>query len=656
MVLAFTPLLVLTLVVAALRCGSRESESTLREQILAAALIVGAWIALGTEILSSLRLITTGGVTGFWLFATAVAAAGLVWRCQRSGPPVPLRIPGLDAIDAVLTSGIVATALVILVVAWLAPPQSSDSLGYHMSRVMHWTQNRSVAPYPTYDARQLFQPPFAEMVRLHLQLLTGSDQAGCLLQWFGCMGALAAASLVARDLGGRVRAQIFAAAFTLTMPMGLTQATAGKNGWVETLWLLALVHFCITAAWNSPRPPKPGEVVAAFAALGLALMTKVTSWFFAFPFVLLTLLPVFRISSSARRHLVAPVAIGIALVCAINAPYLARNVSIYGNPVAGPATLSKNGLGFVTPGIVVSNALRNAAAQFGTQSASFNETMLGWVVGAHRWIGVDPFDRRISQFDRFKIAPPSRVEEFAFSPLHILLVCAAGAAVLASRRLRAQRSMLSYLAALGSGYLLFCATIKWQGPNARLLMPLLVLAGPFVAVVAGDLFRGRVAPAVAAVLFVACVPYATDTYGRPLSLEPGESVLFTPRSDLYFKRFWQVRRTYDEVARVVKRSHTRNLGVVFTNTGQPEYLLWVLLKDADPGLRIEHVSVTDASGQLYRKPPWRDFQPDLVVVFMTGRSTRFFNPKDIGAGRSVKFVHSYGSARFYEPVVESRAE
>ena len=156
--------------------------------------------------------------------------------------------------DGLLICGIVTIALVLFVVAWLAPPQSSDSIGYHMSRVMHWIQNRSIAPYPTPDSPQLYQPPFAEMVRLHLYILAGGDRAGCLLQWFAAMGTLLAASLLARDLGGGRRAQIFAAVFAVTLPIGATQASSGKNGWVEALWLLSLAHFCAIAvgtAWES---------------------------------------------------------------------------------------------------------------------------------------------------------------------------------------------------------------------------------------------------------------------------------------------------------------------------------------------------------------------------------------------------------------------
>jgi 4-amino-4-deoxy-L-arabinose transferase-like glycosyltransferase len=652
--LAFLPLVVLALIVATLRTSQRESEAMLREDILLAALMIGVSIALGTEALSAFQAISTVGVLGFWLAAIAAAGVALAWRWRRTGPPAPLRIPQLGAVDGFLIGGIVTITLVLLVVAWLAPPQSSDSIGYHMSRVMHWIQNHSIAPYPTSDSPQLYQPPFAEMVRLHLYLLAGGDRSGCLLQWFAAMGALLAASLLARDLGGSRRAQIFAAVFAVTLPIGVTQATSGKNGWVEALWLLALAYFGNAVARRGQQSSLRSNIIAAFAALGLELMTKITSWLFTPPLVILSAVRAFGMPRTAYRRLVAPVVVGSFLVCALIFPYLARNLSVYGNPLADPVFRSEDGLNHVTPAIVASNVIRNAFFQFGTESAFVNEALMGWVTRAHRFIGADPFDPRTTRFGPFRISSPTRVEEVAFSPLHILLVIGTGLVLLVSRRLRGEGFRMPYFAALVAGYVLFCATVRWQPPICRLLMPLLVLAAPLVAVVAADAFKGRVVPALSAILFVACLPYAGRTYARPISFEPGEGIFVTPRIELYFARIPELRETYGEVARVVRDSRTRNLGVVFKRTGQPEYLLWMLLKDANPPVRIENVAVTDASGKLASHAPFRDFRPELVVVFASDSKTPHFDPEIVAAGTRLAFVRSYGSAGFYAPVMECR--
>ena len=310
--------------------------------------------------------------------------------------------------------------------------------------------------------------------------------------------------------------------------------------------------------------PSQSNIVAAFAALGLELMTKITSWLFAAPVVILAFLCAFLSPRTAYRRLVAPVVVGSFLVCALIFPYLARNLSVYGNPLADPVFRSRDGLNHVTPAIVASNVMRNAFFQFGTGSSAVNEALMLWVVRAHRFIGADPFDPQTTNFYPFRISSPTRVEEVAFSPLHILLVIGAGLALLGSRRLRGKGTRMSYFVALGAGYVLFCATVRWQPPSCRLLMPLLVLAGPLVAVVAADVFKGRGVPALSVILFAACLPYVGSTSARPFSFEPGKGILATSRIELYFARVPDLRKTYGEVARVVRDSGIRNLGVVFT--------------------------------------------------------------------------------------------
>jgi 4-amino-4-deoxy-L-arabinose transferase-like glycosyltransferase len=641
---AFAPLVLAVLLTGILRSGTRAG--VLRDDLLVAVLATGVSIGLATETLSFFRGITESGVRAFWLLAVATAAVALAWRWRQVGRPAPLHLPKLDLVDRAMLGGIATLAIVLLVVAWLAPPQSSDALSYHMGRVMHWIQNGSVAPYPTYDSRQLYHPPLAEMVQLHLYLLSGSDRAGSLLQWVAMMFTLLAVSRVAQDLGGGRRAQIFAALVAITLPIGVTQATAGKNGWVEALWLLSFTCFSKAAAERFPVPSR-ASVVAAFAALGLGLMTKLTSWLFAGPIAVVAAVRLLRLRGVAWRTLAAPAALGFVVACALTFPFLARNVSIYGNPVVDPVARARSGLTYVTPATITSNAIRNAFMQLGTDSPAVNSALMSVVDAAHYWLGVSPQDPRTSNFAKFQVLPPTKIEEWANSPLHILLLVGVGVGLLASARLRAHGASLAYLAALGAGYVLFCATVAWQPPNCRLLLPLLVLASPLVAVVIAGVLAGRVVPLVSAVLVLAAFPYAIGTDSRPLSFEPGKGLLATPRSELYFTRFEGFRRPYTEVARVVRESRVRNLGVVFPRYDHPEYLLWVLLQESGQPVRVEHVLIPSASARLLEQPPFRDFRPDLVVVF--ARNVKHpFEEEVSAAGSMWRFVRRQGLAGLYE--------
>ncbi|MCL2930746.1 MAG: hypothetical protein MGG11_00090 [Trichodesmium sp. MAG_R03] len=105
-------------------------------------------------------------------------------------------------------------------IAMVAPPNNWDSMTYHMSRVVHWMQNQSVAHYPTYNLPQLFHPPFAEFTITHLQILSGGDIFANLVKWLSALSIIGV-SLIAKQLGAKEQGQVFAVVFCATLPMGI---------------------------------------------------------------------------------------------------------------------------------------------------------------------------------------------------------------------------------------------------------------------------------------------------------------------------------------------------------------------------------------------------------------------------------------------------
>ena len=124
--------------------------------------------------------------------------------------------------------------MMLLLVAWIAPPSNVDSLLYHISRIVHWAQNGSLEHYATGYHHQLFMPPWAELANLHLRILWGSDRPADLVQWFRRVGSVAIASGVGELLGLRRKGQLITAVFIAGIPMGILQATSTQNDYVVT--------------------------------------------------------------------------------------------------------------------------------------------------------------------------------------------------------------------------------------------------------------------------------------------------------------------------------------------------------------------------------------------------------------------------------------
>ena len=151
---------------------------------------------------------------------------------------------------------------------------------YHMSRVVHWIQNKSVWHYPTHILRQIELNPWAEFAITHLQILSGGDYWANFVQWFFMLGSLIGVSLIAKEFGADARGQVFATVFAATIPMGILQSTSTQNDYAVSFWLVCFVYYGILIQ----KATKWQYVLAFGASLGLAFLTKGTAYLYAIPF------------------------------------------------------------------------------------------------------------------------------------------------------------------------------------------------------------------------------------------------------------------------------------------------------------------------------------------------------------------------------------
>src|SRR5262249_32912711 len=155
-----------------------------------------------------------------WLIMLAASTALLI-RLPASWPNSQLNL-------LQLTSLIPLGALLVVLggIAVLAPPNTEDSMTYHLPRVVHWEQNASLAPYATHCLRQLDLQPGAEFVLLHLRLLSGGDLASGAVQLVSMVGSLVVTSLIASGLGAKRVGQLFATRVAASVPIGVLEATS----------------------------------------------------------------------------------------------------------------------------------------------------------------------------------------------------------------------------------------------------------------------------------------------------------------------------------------------------------------------------------------------------------------------------------------------
>jgi drug/metabolite transporter (DMT)-like permease len=146
-----------------------------RDAALMAALVWGVYLTTVTEILSLFGWLTSVGLVVAW----GAAVVGIVWSVFGRAEARPYEHTDNVGMAFWPSAGLIALLLIILITgitAFIAPPNTWDSMTYHMARVAHWVQNQSIDHYPASDLRQLYQHPWAEYAITHLYVLAGSDR------------------------------------------------------------------------------------------------------------------------------------------------------------------------------------------------------------------------------------------------------------------------------------------------------------------------------------------------------------------------------------------------------------------------------------------------------------------------------------------------
>jgi hypothetical protein len=539
---------------------------------LAAAVAIGAVVTLSTEVLSLSGGLTRQNVTLVWL-AIAVIAVVLLWRQRTSlsRPSLPTR-----PIDRVLMGGVAVLVAVLGCVALVVPPNTWDALVYHVPRIMHWAQQGSVAHYDTTIARQLYQPPGASFVLLHLYLLAQGDRLTNLVQWTSMIGALAGVAVLTARLGGSGRAQVLAVVVAATIPIGVLQATTTQNDYVGAFWLICLAEFVVAR-----RGPVP-----VGAALGLALLTKGTSYAFAAPYVAW-----WAVERSVRERWRAAPAIALVglLAVGLNAGHYARNLKWFGAPLGpgrdGPFVYANERIGILP---TLSVAARNVALQIATPWPRVNASLTAATTVLHKWARLSVDDPATTWYGtRFVVGPIRLHEDLVPNGVHLVLMAVSVAAVLLRRR---PGRLVIYSLALIAAFLAFSAVFRWQPWHTRLELPLFVLGAP----VAGLMMERRriIGQVTAAGLLGLALLVLIWNESRPLL---GQRSVF--RADRVAQMF-VIRRDLEAPYRAAVAKLTE-LGcqrlMVWLSMDAAEYPLWVLTGAPWSGVRIEHFRVTPPS-------------------------------------------------------------
>ncbi len=583
-----------------------------RAAFLKAAIAWGGLVVLLSEGLSLFHALSRVALAAGWTIAL-LGLLGLGWKKRRLAKPL-IRFSALrgQKIDALFLAVPAVFFAVLALIAWLAPPNTNDSLSYHMSRVMHWVQNQGLQHYPTPINRQVWMPPWAEMAILQFQVLLGSDRLANFVQWFSAAASVIAVSLIAQRLGAGFGGQVTAAVFCATIPMGILQSSSTQNDYVVSFWIACLAYFTVVA---HQRRLALAEWAWLSLAVALGMLTKGTCYAYALPllgWLLASALRRERWGSLAGRAL-----LGLVVVALVNGGAWARNLQTYRFPLGPPAAVQNLSNQSHTPAAMISNLARNAGLHLGTPYGRLNKGVMTAIAWLHDRLGQPLNDSAVTlKANKFQVQYSTH-EDYAGNPVHfgLLFLFALCLPFFFARQRETRDQGLLYTLIVLSTFLLFSILYKWQSFGSRLQLPFFVLAAPLAGLAGEGLRRPAVRAALVAILTVQGISYLIYNPSRMLVQKaPGLPTLFNKsRDELLFANSGEIRRGYLSVSRAAAATGCRSIGLVIDSSDK-EYPFWALLSPSGKEARLEHLGV---SPPLDRYAP-QDFQPCLVICTICG--------------------------------------
>ena len=613
----------------------------IRGSVLLAATSWGVLVTLFTESLSALRILNFQAVTACW----GLTAALCLCLVMRGGNPAKIRlisglrehgaVPGAVAVQLLL---IAVLAMLTGIVAVVAAPNTGDSMVFHMSRVAHWIQNRTVAHYPTHILKQIYMAPWAEFPIAHLQVLSAGDRWANMVEYAAMLGGLIGVSLVAKELGGGIFDQVFSVSFVASIPSGILQASSSQTDWVAAFWLVSFVYFGLRASSTLEEKTHIHLCFASGAALGLSVLSKSYSYMYALPFVVWFL---FEAARNRGRNVWKTVGIVLVVSLALNAGHYLRNFNMFGSPFAPRDELASVTNQVVSFKAAASNVLRNVAVNLGTPFDTINRGIDQGVFRIHSALGIDVNDPRTTYLTNKFGAGYSFEENAAPNPLHFVFVIVTGVAFVLLHKRNTVR-VSRYACCTLAGFLLLCVMLKWARCYPRYHLTFLTLAAPLVAMQLGRMVGSRMTAACSVVLLVCGMPMVF--WGEPRPLAGPTSVLLSSRDSRYLSwNHFYCERCINEMVYTVQQLRPKRIGLI-TNWFCFEYPLWVFLKANDNDFpTIEHVSVKNVSGRKGYSAPGIAGKPDCIITMCLGsdetllteygRYRRIFLYRGSGAGR-----------------------
>lgn len=567
-----------------------------------------------TEIFSVFHLLTKNSLLLAWSVLSAILLCSLLLSKKRSlsGSYIKNSFKKLKNIK-LLHIAVIIYGLFMLFLSYKTVPYNWDSMTYHMSRICHWTQNKSVSHYSTNIIRQVASPVLHEFVDVQVYIL--SDRKEMLLNLLQCFSYLTSAGMVyciAQKLQCRKGFCRIAALLYLSLPIAFAESFTTQNDNFATVWMLYFAYILLDFTNLDQKIILTKDTISKVCTLGilvsLGYLTK-PSVCIGMAVMVLWLLAVCIRRRDSFKTLIELIGAVIPSIVLPLLPELIRNIKTF-SALSDPMTGQRQLIGTLNPLYMFINFLKNILFNLPNVYIYSSDYLLTrFIEKAAGVLHVDLNAASISEDGGsflMHTAPDYR-HDTALNPIIIMLfIFFILYGILHLRQKNLKNALLSYSFASTACFLIFCCVLRWEPFVSRYMSAYLALLCPMIALQLDKLNNLKLQSAITGIICFLCIAdlFSMGRYHRNLYAWHGAGV--TPSG--YFMNRVGEQEPYMTAVETIQKYGFQKIGLKIEEDNY-EYPLWKMLENDVS--EIEHVYVENATAKYENT----DFTPDCIIWF-----------------------------------------
>jgi len=602
-----------------------------RMSVLQSATLLGGYMVLFSELLSLFHALTVFWVAAFWgaalIFSTILGwRSGWIHEGFQSLKTGWTKPGWFDILAGTILTIILA---LLFFVAVKSPVNNNDALRYHLARVVHWIQDQSLSHFATAYLPQVMHPIGAELEIFNIYLLWGNDRPVNLVQWISMVGALVAVSGLVSLMGGSKTAQWLAITFSVSLPVGILEATNAQNDLVTAFWYLTLLYSILLLKCHKSFI---FDSIIIGLCLGMGMLSKATFYTFAIaPLVYMTIL-FFRYYKT-RQAIISLFLVGIIAI-SLNLGFWTRNILSFGSPFGQQDFVAGHISRGLVPGTILTGSLRNLSQNLVTPSDSFNAMIV--MAMKNSLSVIDP------AMENFDLEWGWNHEDLAGNPLHLILFFLSLILLAMFYRKFPASGIWSYLVIVLVSYWILGTIVRYDLYGNRYQLPIFISFAPLVGITYAVLTPRRITHSLSVLLLLSAFPWVLFNRTRPLiamrdSSDPYTipclagcttgSILNEPPEKTMFAVWGTMGEAYVDAMLQVKKTGCKDIGLKL-DSNDLEYAYWYLIGAPQNEMRLESI-VTSPELERYLDPT---FKPCIIICTTCSREAVTLNGMQLIGG------------------------